>query len=550
MKKKPRHNNSSLSNQEAGQDYQDAYDTTAVAGADTAAVQFGHNTAIPGGDTTGVAGGHNTGVSGGHNTAVAGGHNTGVSGGHNTDVAGGHNTGVSGGHNTGVAIGHNTGVTGGATTDVAGEDNTAVVQPTKLKMLDTTGVSSGDTTDVADGETTALAVNTGVAQSTKLKMLDSLLKETAVPDEDKTAVPGIHDNVAAATGEDTNSAAGADTNRAADGDTSASAGIDTTADTVGEDGTEGAEEDTTAAIAEDTTAATGKDTTSGQYGCKKCEVGPETHLYICKKCKKPAVKDPYHCNSCDIGAVVGTYSCRKCKTDFKQMCSEGWVDARDENLGCLLFENSTLEHSVAEQYCKDRSAHLVEVLDTVQQEFIEKKLTDVYMTTAHKNWWGGATPGAAEETWKWPVSGEAVQDFVWAEGLKPGLATTKDASSNEEAGQDYQNYGTPMDHTAAPVDPIVTPLGPTAAAVGPTAAPVDPENRKPVPASTNAGNWVGLVFSSDYHFKARPVQDEKPPYAFPLICQKEERGSKDGATKGRATTEVGSIMKEETIELT
>ena len=470
-----------MSNQEAGQDYQDAYDTTAVAGADTAAVQFGHNTAVAGGDTTSVAGGHTTAVAGG----------------------------------------------------------------------DTTGVAGGDTTDVAGGDTTALAgrVNTGVAQSTKLKMLDSLLKETAVPDGDKTAVPVIHDNVAAATGEDTNSVAGADANRAAGEDTSASAGLDTTAATAGEDTTEGAGEDTTAAVAEDTTAATGKDTTSGHYGCKKCEVGPEIHLYICKKCKKPAVKDPYHCNSCDLGAVVGTYSCKKCKTDFRQLCSEGWVDARDENLGCLLFENSTLEHSVAEQYCKDRSAHLLEVLDTVQQEFIEKKLTDVYMTTGHKNWWAGATPGAAEESWKWPVSGEAVQDFVWAEGLKPGLAPTKDATSNEEAGQDYQNYDyeTPVDPTAAPVDPIVTPLGPTAAAVDPTAAPVDTKNHKSVPASTNSGNWIGLAFSSDYHFKARPVPDEKPPYALPLICQKEEKGSKDEATKGGATTEVGS-MKEDTTE--
>ena len=118
-------------------------------------------------------------------------------------------------------------------------------------------------------------------------------------------------------------------------------------------------------------------------------------------------------------------------------CEDGWLDSRENKLGCLLFESSVRSYSEASQYCEDRNAHLVEVLTQEQLDFLRNHLRNTYgagigsCTNAATCWcwWGGATKGqnprqkracggiesCGRAYWYWPNSGQQVGNFIWAD---------------------------------------------------------------------------------------------------------------------------------------
>ena len=72
-----------------------------------------------------------------------------------------------------------------------------------------------------------------------------------------------------------------------------------------------------------------------------------------------------------------------------------------------------MSHAAAKRYCQNRTAHLVEVLNQEQLDFIRMQLQVLKEQQGTSNWWGGATDEATEGTWIWPQSQASVGDFIW-----------------------------------------------------------------------------------------------------------------------------------------
>merc|ERR1712002_1181410 len=92
-------------------------------------------------------------------------------------------------------------------------------------------------------------------------------------------------------------------------------------------------------------------------------------------------------------------------SDNKVSCPEGWVDANDLDMGCLLMHHSELNHKVhtwpkSDEFCREfgENSRMVEVHTIKQKEFLDQLVAN------EGDWIWGSTGG----------SGEPVQDFVWA----------------------------------------------------------------------------------------------------------------------------------------
>ena len=105
-------------------------------------------------------------------------------------------------------------------------------------------------------------------------------------------------------------------------------------------------------------------------------------------------------------------------------CPEHWVDATSTGLGCLLF-NSTTDYTweEANNYCqRDENASLVEILTTLQLDFIRRELYG-----RRGDWWTSGTDLAREGQWYWGPSRLSVADWVWS------------SENNEPSGGTYWN---------------------------------------------------------------------------------------------------------------
>merc|ERR1711953_93406 len=98
-------------------------------------------------------------------------------------------------------------------------------------------------------------------------------------------------------------------------------------------------------------------------------------------------------------------------------CPEGWVDATEYDMGCLLLHDRELNHhqhswGASNDFCNElgNNTRLVEIHTPARKEALTMLLID------HNGfyYWVGATDQRHEGTWLWG-SMEPVQDFVWFE---------------------------------------------------------------------------------------------------------------------------------------
>ena len=74
-------------------------------------------------------------------------------------------------------------------------------------------------------------------------------------------------------------------------------------------------------------------------------------------------------------------------------CPNGWLDAQNFNLGCLIFDgNKSMAWNEAQNYCQklDSNSHLVEIFSDDQQEFMIFNAIEYEEFSGYaRNWWIG-----------------------------------------------------------------------------------------------------------------------------------------------------------------
>ena len=78
-------------------------------------------------------------------------------------------------------------------------------------------------------------------------------------------------------------------------------------------------------------------------------------------------------------------------------CEFGWLDGTHVNMGCILFEESNMTYSEAQEFCSSRNGMLAEILAEVDMEFIISQLEEL----GAPGWWGGASDAIIEGVWYW-----------------------------------------------------------------------------------------------------------------------------------------------------
>ena len=96
-------------------------------------------------------------------------------------------------------------------------------------------------------------------------------------------------------------------------------------------------------------------------------------------------------------------------------CESGWIDGTHINMGCILFEESNMTYSEAQDFCSSRDGMLAEILAEVDMEFIISQLEEL----GEAGWWGGASDQIIEGVWYWRVHGSVVSYFLWTSGHPP-----------------------------------------------------------------------------------------------------------------------------------
>ena len=64
----------------------------------------------------------------------------------------------------------------------------------------------------------------------------------------------------------------------------------------------------------------------------------------------------------------------------RRSCEYPWVNANSVDLGCLLFEGTTMQNDEAKKFCEDRDAHLVETLTPAQLEFVRRHMESIWLS--------------------------------------------------------------------------------------------------------------------------------------------------------------------------
>ena len=100
--------------------------------------------------------------------------------------------------------------------------------------------------------------------------------------------------------------------------------------------------------------------------------------------------------------IVAVLFCQLFLIIKSSRCPKYWTDATRVDLGCLLFDVSTERSWLdSENFCgKNYSAHLVEIFNEEQQEYIMMKAFELELITGNARWWWlGLTDESFEGRW-------------------------------------------------------------------------------------------------------------------------------------------------------
>ena len=106
-------------------------------------------------------------------------------------------------------------------------------------------------------------------------------------------------------------------------------------------------------------------------------------------------------------------------------CPIFWTDATHVGMGCLYFNTSRPASWIeAQRSClaAHAGAHLVEILNQEQQDYMVMKAEEIFALTQNnnfvlpRNWWIGLTDEAKERKFYWPYSFKEVNFTAWARG--------------------------------------------------------------------------------------------------------------------------------------
>ena len=111
-------------------------------------------------------------------------------------------------------------------------------------------------------------------------------------------------------------------------------------------------------------------------------------------------------------------------------CPKHWTDATRLDLGCLLFDVSSAKTWLdSEDFCGGNySAHLVEIFNEEQQEYMEMKAFELELITGKaRNWWIGLTDESFEGRWYWSHSLVEANFTAW---VNTGYTPSNDTKQN------------------------------------------------------------------------------------------------------------------------
>ena len=114
--------------------------------------------------------------------------------------------------------------------------------------------------------------------------------------------------------------------------------------------------------------------------------------------------------------IVSVLFCQLFLIITSSRCPKYWTDATRVNLGCLLFDVSSDKSWLdSEDVCgKNYSAHLVEIFNEEQQEYIMMKAFELELITGNARWWWlGLTDESYEGRWYWSHSLVEVNFTDW-----------------------------------------------------------------------------------------------------------------------------------------
>merc|ERR1712037_174332 len=110
---------------------------------------------------------------------------------------------------------------------------------------------------------------------------------------------------------------------------------------------------------------------------------------------------------------------RNANSSSSSSCSSGWLPG-PAGLGCVLLQTESLTWEAAAKSCwENYQAHLVEIKNKDQQEFLRTILHDVPFDSVY-GWWIGATDLNREGSWYWTHSLEPMDYSDWdTKGSQP-----------------------------------------------------------------------------------------------------------------------------------
>ena len=104
---------------------------------------------------------------------------------------------------------------------------------------------------------------------------------------------------------------------------------------------------------------------------------------------------------------------------FESKCPKYWVDATEENLGCLLFNStSPMTWIDAQNFCSARNdSHLVEIFSQKAQDFITAEALALELASGNiASWWIGLTDLSSRGRWYWSHSLIVAEFTSWIVG--------------------------------------------------------------------------------------------------------------------------------------